>query len=224
MDDARSARGLVGVLAEAAEAAAFSGALGVMGWQAVPVDSPGWADLVPRFARLPGGINLVVVVDAAGSIPASLPEMVRISRPSSVILLGRRRKFAALAHAVQRYSGTVLDADQPFHDLLAQLSAALDGSADTAGPRRLVRLLRELDAEEQRFARLSSAERHVLSELISGLTPDRIARTENVEITTVRTHIRKIFSKIGVHSQIELFAAVRRSYPPDLIVWRVARK
>jgi DNA-binding NarL/FixJ family response regulator len=220
MGDARAERGLVGIAAEPAEAGAFSGALDAMGWQAVPVDSPGWADLVQTFASTPNGINLVAAVNGAGAVPASLPNTVRISRPTSVVLLGRRRNFAALAHAVQRYSATVLDADQPFHDLLAQLVGVLDGSLNAAAPRRLVRLLRELDAEAQRFAQLSWAEREVMSRLLAGLTPDRIARTESVQITTVRTHIRRIFSKIGVHSQIELLAAARRSYPPGLILWR----
>jgi DNA-binding CsgD family transcriptional regulator len=211
-------RGLVGTVCEVAEFdTGFSVALRSLGWQAAPVNSAEWNDIIETAAWSRQVINLVVIVDDAGRIPASLPTILQTTSRTSVILLGRRRNFGALAHAVERYSAVLLDADQPFYDLLNQLTRILEGTVRTPRPRTTATRLYRQEIEAARFFKLSLAERHVLSRLLSGLTVARIADTEKIEITTVRSHMRSIFSKIGVHSQVELVAFASQLCPESVL-------
>lgn len=57
---------------------------------------------------------------------------------------------------------------------------------------------------------LTSAEAAVIGDLVAGLGPQAIADRRGTSVTTVRTHIRRIFEKAGVNSQIELVADVNR--------------
>lgn len=43
-----------------------------------------------------------------------------------------------------------------------------------------------------------------------------IAKMLNIKMTTVRTHVRNIMSKLDLHSRLELRREARRRYPPDL--------
>lgn len=56
---------------------------------------------------------------------------------------------------------------------------------------------------------LSSREREVLALIVMGLTNADIARRLHVAETTVKTHVRRIFSKLGVHSRGEVLDVVR---------------
>ena len=47
----------------------------------------------------------------------------------------------------------------------------------------------------------------MLAQLMAGRTVDQIASTSVVSLTTVRTHVRSILAKLGVHSQIAAVAA-----------------
>ena len=66
--------------------------------------------------------------------------------------------------------------------------------------------LREREQEQQRllapFAALTGREAGVLSELMAGHTVEEIAAAAHVSRATVRTQVRSILSKLGVHSQV----------------------
>lgn len=53
-------------------------------------------------------------------------------------------------------------------------------------------------------SRLSCREEQIISSLIVGATAREIAAELNVSFHTVRTHIRKIYAKIGICSRVEL--------------------
>ncbi len=55
-----------------------------------------------------------------------------------------------------------------------------------------------------RTSRLSSREEQIISSLVVGATAREIARELEVSFHTVRTHIRKIYAKIGICSRVEL--------------------
>lgn len=57
---------------------------------------------------------------------------------------------------------------------------------------------------------LTDAERVVLGYLFRGFTATGIARELTVSLNTVRTHIRHVYAKLGVHGRSELFDAVER--------------
>jgi DNA-binding CsgD family transcriptional regulator len=55
---------------------------------------------------------------------------------------------------------------------------------------------------------LTQAEGAIVAELAAGLAPQAIAERAGVSVGTVRTHMRNIYAKAGVRSQVELVAAV----------------
>lgn len=71
----------------------------------------------------------------------------------------------------------------------------------------------EQDDLAKRFNRLSTREREVLELLVAGERAAAIARRFTVSMTTVRTQIRSILTKLGARSQLEAVAIVNR-HPP----------
>lgn len=67
----------------------------------------------------------------------------------------------------------------------------------------------------KRLDRLSAREREVLELLVAGERAAAIAQRFTVSMTTVRTQIRSILTKLGATSQLEAVALVRR-HPPFL--------
>lgn len=67
------------------------------------------------------------------------------------------------------------------------------------------------DAAGRRFALLSSREREIAELLLCGGCAKSISRRLAISPGTVRNHIKKIYPKLGVHSQVELLALARES-------------
>ncbi|WP_298368752.1 helix-turn-helix transcriptional regulator [uncultured Bradyrhizobium sp.] len=61
---------------------------------------------------------------------------------------------------------------------------------------------------------LTSAETRVLGSLLAGRTPAETARTMGTAMTTVRTHIAKVFEKTGTSRQSELMRLAAQFLPP----------
>ncbi len=61
------------------------------------------------------------------------------------------------------------------------------------------------------FVALTQREGEVLALLVDGLTVDEIAERTYVAVSTVRSHVRGIFQKLGVHSQLAAVALARRA-------------
>lgn len=78
----------------------------------------------------------------------------------------------------------------------------------------IARIPREDDARTAEVARalygLTPAEAAIAAALAAGRGPQAIAEANGVSVGTVRTHIRHIYEKAGVRSQIELLAALSR--------------
>lgn len=70
------------------------------------------------------------------------------------------------------------------------------------------------------FQRLSRRESEVLAGLLEGWNTEMIAEAAFVSVATVRTQIRSLMQKLGVHSQLAAVAAARRAgwTPGSLIV------
>lgn len=64
------------------------------------------------------------------------------------------------------------------------------------------------EAVEQtlRRAPLTPRERDVVSRLVSGFSTREIATETGLTVSTVNTYLKRIFSKLGVHSRVELIA------------------
>lgn len=57
-----------------------------------------------------------------------------------------------------------------------------------------------------RRAPLTPRERDVVSRLVSGFSTREIATETGLTVSTVNTYLKRIFSKLGVHSRVELIA------------------
>jgi DNA-binding CsgD family transcriptional regulator len=63
---------------------------------------------------------------------------------------------------------------------------------------------------------LTEAERSVLAALVAGRTPEEIAASQGVAITTVRTHIMRLHQKFGVNRTLDVVRlALARGALPD---------
>lgn len=59
------------------------------------------------------------------------------------------------------------------------------------------------------LSRLSARERQIADLLIDGGSAKSISRSLAISSGTVRNHIKKVYAKLGIHSQVELMAAAR---------------
>ena len=101
--------------------------------------------------------------------------------------------------------------------LLDAVGLTLAGSAVMRPSQReaLIRsaaVARGMEAERASvIGRLTARERLVLQHLAAGRSAEEIARSEFVSLTTVRTHIRAVLSKLGVKSQLGAVAIAHRA-------------
>ena len=90
-----------------------------------------------------------------------------------------------------------------------QLHAALDevarGNAALSGPvtRKVLAGFRAEATAVNRLADLTPTERTVLGHMAAGRINKEIAAELGVSIETVRTHLRNLFTKLGVHNRTE---------------------
>ncbi|MEM9189498.1 MAG: helix-turn-helix transcriptional regulator [Myxococcota bacterium] len=70
---------------------------------------------------------------------------------------------------------------------------------------------------EETLARtpLTPRERDVVSLLVSGQSTRNIAARTGLTVATVNTYLKRIFSKLGVHSRVELVAKVAGTAPVE---------
>lgn len=88
---------------------------------------------------------------------------------------------------------------------------ALAGAASGATRLILQRLWRQWQSrcDGPALSRLSPREREIALRLIGGGCAKGISRALSISPGTVRNHIKTIYRKLGVHSQVELMAAAR---------------
>lgn len=111
---------------------------------------------------------------------------------------------------------------KPFSEaqLVASLIVALENAAgDRVSPARGRRgggPEVERRPASPRFERLSAREHEVMRELMAYRRPPQIAERLRISQHTVRNHLKSIFAKLGVHSQVELLELVAKHPPgPD---------
>ena len=164
------------------------------------------ADLAVVDLGLPDGDGVVLI------------RAIRMVRPQArvLVLTGSRdrrdhaRAIDAGAHEVLHKSaaiGQVLDA---MRRLAA--GAGLLSAAEAAEPSRLA--ARAQGAHDARsrapFGRLTAREEDVLMALADGLTDKEIAERLQIGTETVRTHLARIFAKLGAESRLHALAVAVR--------------
>src|SRR6056297_1101476 len=177
-------------------------------------------------------VDTTRIDDVIAAVAASVPDVVLLdldlgAAGDATRLIGPLRALGAevvlltgvddpIRHArcVAAGAAGVLGKHIDFEVLLAAVQRVLAGEGLLIRHERddLLRRLREHDRDRQRrlapFETLSTREAEVLGELMRGRTVDQIARASVVSVTTVRTQVRAIRTKLGVSSQI---AAIGRA-------------
>lgn len=72
----------------------------------------------------------------------------------------------------------------------------------------MIRADRYLWSDIRTHLRLTPSEARVLRRLLDGLTADQTAIDLSVSVQTARTHVRRIYAKLGVNNREQLFATV----------------
>ncbi len=135
-----------------------------------------------------------------------LPDFLRPG--CSVIVLTGETDPITLGSAFDKGAVAVLDKAIPFPSLVAELREVTAGGTEAAErKRRLIqRDIRRLDLERSQrlapFEDLTQREEEVLAMLLEGRQAADIAQLSFVSLSTVRTQIRGILTKLNVSSQL----------------------
>ena len=135
-----------------------------------------------------------------------------------VLVLTGSDDLLAIGRALDDGAVDVLSKSLPFDELVDAVAAASTGARprDRAARYRLVQAakVREArrDAAKAVLDRLSPREREVLDSLVLGASAEEIAAAAVVSLATVRTQIRAVLGKLGVHNQLAAVARARQLY------------
>ncbi|MBT8479215.1 MAG: response regulator transcription factor [Gemmatimonadetes bacterium] len=160
---------------------------------------------------------LVVIFEGSGISGERLARTVRWLKETERVVIGvvAERVSVDAAFIARAGANGVLGLDTGLDDLAAMVCRARSEEVAIAPDRRYVLedLLREhRRSEENRwlpFQDLSPRERDIFALVYEGLSADQIAEDACVAVSTVRTHVRSILSKLNVHSQLAAVAMAR---------------
>ena len=174
------------------------------------------ADLQPDVVLL----DLDIGGELGSSV--SLIEPLGVQGAQVVMLTGITDRVR-LAECVEAGAIGIVSKSEPFDHLIAAVKEAIEqGTLLSPGERQdllaALRRHRRADAERMAvFGRLTPREQEVLAALMDGKSAEQIAKDAVVSLATVRSQIRSILMKLGVHSQLEAVALARRSgWTPDV--------
>lgn len=175
----------------------------------------------PRLTEVVRTLRPDVIITEVGRDPAGTGRMVRVLRETQptvhlVMLTDTPDTAHAVAAARDGAAGWVPKQSSVDH-LLAVVRAVCQGHACYPA-RQLGAVLREL-RDDIRHARdhsdrlgvLSDREREVLLGMVDGKPVNQIAAESLISPNTVRTHVRSIFTKLGVHSRLEAVRVAREA-------------
>jgi DNA-binding NarL/FixJ family response regulator len=111
-------------------------------------------------------------------------------------------------------NGYLLKKSSP-EKIIASILDVLEGGAPMSSSiaSKVMQLLANsnLTRQEQEDHGLTSREKEILGSLVKGNSYKMIAAAENISIDTVKTHLKKIYQKLQVHSQTEAVAKALRN-------------
>jgi DNA-binding NarL/FixJ family response regulator len=153
-----------------------------------------------------------------------VPKVKSLSPQTRIIVLTRSSDDMKLVRAVELGVKGYLSKSCSLSELLVALRKVSQGEV-VMPSERLVELLRRVSQRRkvmvqgaQVWERLTPREHEVLTYLAKGKSGDVIAEELSITPLTVRTHIRNLMSKLGVHSRLE---AVSYAVNNGLVDWRM---
>jgi DNA-binding NarL/FixJ family response regulator len=165
-------------------------------------------------------LDLHLGTDTQGR-PIDGTDLVRTLRTTgwAVLVVSGSADHPSIAAAIAAGAIGSVSKSASFQSLLDAVGNAVAGRSvmSQAEHRQWLELHRNHQAGQRELAkrldRLSAREREVLELLVAGERAAAIAQRFTVSMTTVRTQIRSILTKLGATSQLEAVALVRR-HPP----------
>jgi NarL family two-component system response regulator LiaR len=147
----------------------------------------------------------------------AVTQRIRAELPNTqvVILTSVDEEDAAVVRAIQGGAiGYVLKSAN-IAELMHIIRSAAEGKV-CLSPRAAARLIQEMRSPTTQV-RLTDREREVLRRMAIGRTNKEIARSLDIALTTVKSHVRSILDKLGVDSrtQAALYAVQSHMLTPD---------
>jgi DNA-binding NarL/FixJ family response regulator len=141
-----------------------------------------------------------------------IPEVNQINPDTQIVILTSLTDEATLMRVIDSGISGFVSKNSSLSELLDTIRKASEG--EIVMPTSLLmgllmRLPRDKAAayqEENGWERLTLREREILERLSKGETGDEIAEELHIAPLTVRTHIRNMMAKMGVHSRLEAVA------------------
>jgi two-component system response regulator DevR len=166
------------------------------------------ADSIARTAELQPDLVLVDfrLTDGTGADAAT---GIREMRPETkLIFLTREDSDAARFAALESGASAFIHKSRAAQEVVEAIrTVAQGGSLFT--PRTISQLLNSRREIEAQLERLTPREKEVLRLMAEGTSSRDIASHLGISYTTVRTHIRSLGSKLGVHSKLEAIVKAR---------------
>lgn len=141
-----------------------------------------------------------------------IPVVKQVSPGTNIVLLTSLSDEYTLLRAVDSGISGYVSKSSSLIELMETIHKAAAGEI-VIPPSLLIGLLKRMprgravvDDGEQMREQLTTREREVLYHLAHGKTGDTISKELNISPLTVRTHIRNMMSKLGVHSRLEAVA------------------
>lgn len=156
-------------------------------------------DVVLMDFRLPDGDG----TKAAASIKAEFPSI-------KVVMLTAEVHESIVIQAIEAGCSGYLLKNSRLDEVIGAVRSAHAGEA-LISPMMLARILPKLSSSRGRARfELSKREMEVLSLVAEGLSNQSIAESLVLSTNTVRNHVQRILSKLGVHSKLEAVAVATR--------------
>jgi DNA-binding NarL/FixJ family response regulator len=200
-------------------------ALAVRGLRGYQCATTSTADILRSAEPFPPGLVLLDLGLGLGVGGAPIDEIELITefhaRGWSTVVVSAATDERRIAAAVAAGAIGYVSKRAPLADLLDVVGAAAAGRlvlTDAARARWLEvdrRARRAQRHDSDRLRRLTSREREVLECLARGERAATVAEYLVVSLTTVRSHIRSILTKLEVNSQLEAVALLRRAHGDD---------
>ena len=154
-------------------------------------------DIVLMDFRLTDGTG----ADAATAIRQMRPE-------TRLIFLTREDSDAARFAALEAGASGFIHKSRAAQEVVDAIRTVADGG-NLFTPRGIAQLLTSRREIEAQLERLTTREKEVLRLMAEGIASRDIASKLGISYTTVRTHIRSLGSKLGVHSKLEAIVKAR---------------
>ena len=134
---------------------------------------------------------------------------IRQVRPDTkFIFLTREDSDAARFAAIEAGASAFIHKSRAAADVVEAIRVVASGGT-LFTPRTISTLLNKRRETEAQLEKLTAREKEVLRLMAQGISSREIAKKLGISYTTVRTHIRSLGSKLGVHSKLEAIVKAR---------------